>query len=237
MRKCLFTKKTENVNTSVTIDTEMGHVTVYVSDDQIDKSISDIKTAVDELISKAKEFADTLGVDLQEMMERGGIIQTNKQMVAVVPSQPVAANVVQQPRPAVSVASPGPQTQQSTQMAVQHQDTVRNDLENVSESADVPVPAAGSKNMNVIKSPGGRTFSIPQVMSDAHGRTVFSINQNRVDIDTNTSRRDVNETSYQNGYGVKFIPCKLCVRGGVSTGSVNGDICPKCQGACEIMVL
>lgn len=78
MKKCLITKKTENLNTSVTVNTEIGKITVWISDDSMDVTITDIKKQVDELLASAKEIADTFNFDLSQAINKGGVLQVGE---------------------------------------------------------------------------------------------------------------------------------------------------------------
>jgi hypothetical protein len=87
MKKCLFTKSTENINTAVTLTTELGPVTVYLSDDVLDKTLKEIAAEVSSLVVQARQLADTFGFDLIEAIGKGGMLSIGEQNAPV--QQPV----------------------------------------------------------------------------------------------------------------------------------------------------
>lgn len=87
MKKCLFTKSTDNLNTVVTITTDLGPVTVYLSDEVLDKTLREVSTELTSLIENAKNLAETFNFDLIEAINKGGVMSMGSQQPAV--SQPV----------------------------------------------------------------------------------------------------------------------------------------------------
>lgn len=87
MKKCLFTKSTENINTAVTVTTELGPVTVYLSDEVLDKTLKEVADEISSLVVQAKQLADTFGFDLNEAISKGGMLSIGAQQAQI--QQPV----------------------------------------------------------------------------------------------------------------------------------------------------
>lgn len=83
MKKCLFTKSTENLNTVVTITTDIGPVTVYLSDEVLDKTLKEVSTELTSLIANAKNLAETFGFDLMDAIAKGGMMSMGGQQPVI----------------------------------------------------------------------------------------------------------------------------------------------------------
>jgi len=90
MKKCLFTKSTENLNTAVTVTTELGPVTVYLSDGVLDKTIKEVTDEISSIVIQAQQFADTFGFNLIDAISKGGMLNIGAE-------QPIQQQVRQEP--------------------------------------------------------------------------------------------------------------------------------------------
>lgn len=227
IKKCLFTQSTDNVNTSVIVDTDIGPVTVHVCDAETGKTIAEVVTAVEELMNQARTLADTFGFDFTKAMAQSDVIFLTP--VTPIPVASVASHAVSAPLtapaipsvvPAVPVASAPP----------------------VTESTSIPVSGKRVKHESLVQSPHGRQFSIPNVVVDETGATVIGIDteseKNFNQLWEQQKREKVSGTSFLDSYNVQFQPCKLCIdpKTKQPTGILKGVACPKCKGAAEIMV-
>lgn len=79
MKKCLFTKSIDNINTAVTVTTELGQVTVYLSDEVLNKTLKEVTDEINSLVIQAKQLADTFGFDLNEAINKGGMLSIGAQ--------------------------------------------------------------------------------------------------------------------------------------------------------------
>ena len=252
-KKCLFSKSTENLNTSVTVQCSLGPVTVSICDDELNKSLSDVSEAVTKLVSQAEELAETFGFDLEEAIAKGGMMTIGGPEKV----QPAPA------APASPVAPPAPGTMRMQEIPRKVRED-QEDEEGASEGfpeaqavqAAVPAPsqpapimeavAAGEKVQvkKRVQSPNGRQFELPERTVDSTGETIIAIDTNSEKAFNDQWDRMKREgkdfgavdTSYGDGYSIQFMPCKLCMKGGTSTGKVSGQTCPKCKGAGEVMV-
>lgn len=246
-KKCLFTKSTENVNTSVIVDTELGPITVHICDSELGKTLTEVNRAAGELISQAKTLAETFGFDLREAISKGGMITigNSSSSVGAVPN----------------VSSPSSRTQpmrmqEIPKRSAEFEDDATESFEavemvpapvveqTVQESVSALAPGEKiSKNVRV-QSPHGRQFELPERLVDETGETSIVIDTEseaafRRKMEQDKKAHEAGKlTAYQDGYTTRFIPCKMCVdrRTKMPTGRINGQPCPKCKGATEIVV-
>jgi hypothetical protein len=263
-KKCLFSKSTENLNTSVTVECSLGPITVCICDEELHRPLSEVSEGVTKLIEQAEELAETFGFDLEEAIAKGGMMTIG----GPDKGQP-KGNEVPLPDARVSpVASPSPggmRMQEIPQRVPEVEEIEGEASETPSEAppaqavaapvrsappATSPViqeaVAAGEKVQvkKRVQSPNGRQFELPERTVDETGETVIAIDTQSEKKFNDQWERMVREgkdqgstgASYKDGYGVQFMPCKLCVKNGTPTGVVSGQTCPKCKGAGEIMV-
>lgn len=257
-KKCLFSKSTENLNTSVTVECSLGPITVVICDEELHRPISDVSEGVVKLITQAEELAETFGFDLEEAIAKGGMMTIGgPQKVTPAPTAPVAS------------FSPGTMRMQEIPQRVPEVEEIEGEAsEELSEDTEAsmtqtvaveaqPTPpaqpiqeavAAPGEKIKVnkrVQSPNGRQFDLPERTVDENGETFISIDteseKNFNDQWERMQREGKNQgaanTSYKDGYSVQFMPCKLCTKNGTPTGKVSGKPCPKCKGAGEIKVV
>lgn len=73
--QCLFTKTDQDVNTSVIVKTDIGFVIIYLADTCLDKTVTDIKAEVDNIISRIKETAESIGVHYPQLLHNNKLIR------------------------------------------------------------------------------------------------------------------------------------------------------------------
>ena len=259
-KKCLFTKATENVNTSVILKSDLGPITVHIHDDELGKTLAEISEQVTTMVGQARELADTFGFDLEEAISKGGMMTIGD------PSAAPAPAAQKLPYPTAVVPSPGGLRMQEIPPRPEpegiHQENSDGspDSEVLPEASPVPQeavvaesapaapalpPVAPGEKREVKKkvvSPTGRQFEIPESLVDETGETTVMIDTEAEKAFNDSWERQkhdkVSDNSYKDSYGVRFINCKLCVdnKTRAPTGRVNGQPCPKCKGAGEIIV-
>lgn len=254
-KKCLFSKSTENLNTSVTVQCSLGLVTVCICDDELGKTLAEVSEAVTKLVAQAEELAETFGFDLEEAIAKGGVMTIGG---------PAKTQAV--PAPAARAASPVAPTMRMQEIPQRVSVDEEEEEENsggapeavappqaipVSQTPIPPAPIVegvkpGEKVQvkKRVQSPNGRQFELPERTIDSTGETIIAIDTNSekaFNDQWDKMKRDGKnngavDTSYGDGYSIQFMPCKLCMKGGTSTGKVSGQTCPKCKGAGEVMV-
>ena len=257
-KKCLFSKATEELNTSVTVQCSLGPITVAICDDELGRSLAEVRDAVVKLVTQAEELAETFGFDLEEAIAKGGMMTIG----GPTDNGPIPAA---QPVPAAPVASPGPVTMRMQQIPSRNGED-EEDQEEASEGASegapvqavavsTPAPARTPIVESVkpgekvqvkqrVQSPTGRQFELPERTVDETGETIIAIdtnsekafNDNWERMKRDGKNNGAVDQSFGDGYSVQFNPCKLCMKNGTPTGQVSGQKCPKCNGAGEVTV-
>jgi hypothetical protein len=221
--KCLFNKSTENVNTKIMVKTELGNLSVYVSDKELVRPISDVYKTVDELLLSMKSISDAFGIDMKSTLSNSDIISINENNTV---SQNATSKIQHR-----NVDVPPARMTKNVKNIEEYADDLGDEIieENVLNSE--------AENEVVVTSPNGRNFSIPTKIKDDSGDTTIVID---TESETNYNRinQSIENKSYKDGYAVRFVDCKLCFdnKSKFSTGKVGGKVCPKCKGTGEIMI-
>lgn len=240
MNKCLFSKSTDNVNTSVIVKCSLGYVTVHISDEFLNKTLVEVKTEVSSLVVQAENLATMFGFNLIESISKGGMMSISDTLPSSVQPPAQIQSSIQSPVQVQPLAQPQLRPVNIIQQPLEqrpHVDRVAQINENVEPNKHVV--------KQIVQSPHGRTFELDNQINDEHGSTVIVIDTESETAFNEKLRRDIaaakngqDGSSFKDGYGVDFQQCKLCYdrKTGQSTGKTNGNICPKCKGSGEIVI-
>ena len=250
MKKCLITKKTENLNTSVTVNTEIGKITIWISDDAPDITLNNIKNQVNELISSAKEIADTFNFDLSQAINKGGVMQIGEPDQPSFRQQPVnQQSIRQQPvKQQTSTQKPSFRNQEipirnSVQAATRNTKNItinqNRDIQNTNDpyfddsditdhNTDIINEQLSNKPLAkesvVVVSPTGNTFELPTKIIDEYGETSITVDPEAANR-FNHRLKNMNSSDSFSDYS-RVKKCPLC-RG---TCKIDNNTCPKCKG-------
>jgi len=245
-KKCLFSKTTENVNTSVIVNCGLGPVTVHVSDNELTRTLVEVTQAVETLVEQAQSLAETFGFDLEEAITKGGMMSLG----APTPVASTPVPVVSRPSGGVPqmtmqpIPSKTPEFQESEEEASGVASIATPSASNARPIQESVAVAPGEKleKKSLIQTPHGRQLVLPERIIDETGETTVVIDtESEKNFNQQWERQKADKSggpSYKDSYGVEFRPCKLCVdpKTKTPTGRVNGQPCPKCKGAAEVMV-
>lgn len=248
----MFNKSDVDVNTSIIVPCKLGFVTVYVSDQELHRTLSNIYDAVSDLVDQAQNLADAFGFNLEDAISKGGLmtIKDTKHEPAPKSTNTLANKMRTQeiPQKRQNVSGIHHENDENFSMASDIVDDSESREENkeaiLTESVGEMdfIPDERRKIIKKVVSPTGRQFEIPERVVDETGETIVMIDTKaEAAFNANWEKQKNNkysDQSFKDQYAVQFRSCKLCVdnKTKAPTGRVNGKPCPKCGGAGEIII-
>lgn len=224
----MFSKSTENINTKIIVSTELGKLTVHISDDEIHMSISDVYSTVNDLLNGMKNISDAFGIDIKSALSSSDImsLHTDADIKSNIDGRLVEKSIVPK-----SIAP-------KSEIIKQNELNSKNDLHDggVDDLDSFQETQKIIDKVNVT-SPNGRNFQLPTQIKDSSGDTTITIDTKSAE-NFERINKNIENASYKDGYGAKFVPCKLCFENKTkqSTGYIRGKQCPKCGGSGEMLI-
>lgn len=221
--KCLFSKSADSINTAIIVTTELGKLTIHISDTELNRPISDVYDTVNDLLNGMKNISDAFGIDIKSALSNSDLMSLSTDES----TKETESINKKESRPRIAKQNNDSQKQESIN---QDDDGGEDDVESFRKTQKI------AENVSVT-SPNGRNFQVPTKIKDATGDTTITIDTKSAE-NFQRINKNIEHNSYADGYNIEFRQCKLCYdnKSKTSTGYVRGVTCSKCGGSGEIMV-
>jgi len=233
-KKCLFDKSEEHCNTAITLESKLGPVTVYVSDNHLHKTLVEVKEAFEALLTQAQDLADTFGFDLEEAINKGGIMKIGSATTDPLPknTSPLVSSASQGMRqqaipPKASSPSEGSE-KPSGDVAILGS-PIYNPEAPMVDSIEEARQLENNKSTHRVTTPNGRTFDVPDgiMINTLDSEKEFNARMKRDAQKT----LEGNPTSYSN---YRTRKCPMCKGNGFMS---DKSVCQKCKGEAILHVV